>query len=306
MSGSPLITICIVSWNRSDCVIRAVTSVLNKFPSDAFNAILVLDNGSIIPYSIPDFRKIHPLVRVVRTESNLGAAVGRNRLLEEVDTPYVLFLDDDCYFCSDPTLDLLVEYFEADESLAVVTANIWEKEATGRVQLRTPSKLRKRPSASRRFELCFGFIGGCFLAHVAKLKSVGGFPTTGLYGCEELAVSHRLFARGYRFGRSSHLEVVHLPEGVARLPLSAYFVSHMSLRLAIGIVYFRGLPRISHVMSTMFLFAFRYLQSAFSLRTNVFVPTLRSAISTERFYSPSPIGLRNVRKLRLLGLRGWT
>ena len=37
-----------------------------------------------------------PRLQVMRAEYDTGLAAGRNRLLESVETPYVLLLDDDC------------------------------------------------------------------------------------------------------------------------------------------------------------------------------------------------------------------
>ena len=298
------VTVCILSWNRPREVGEAVTSVYKYLDQKVVAAVLVLDNGSSPKYDIAQLKAEGQTLRLIRNTSNLGASEGRNLLLSQVSTPYALFMDDDCALTSSGDLDKLIWCFRSNPSLAVITADIWQNKGS-KIRLRTPSKWLKKASGSTTLTTCFGFIGGCFLADVSKLNQVNGFPRDGFYGCEELAVSHRLFSKGYEFARSSHLQVKHLPSALGRLSQKTYGSSHLGLRLAVGIVYFRGVARISHIAFAITLFVLRNLGSNPIVLGREVRVQLRRCVRVERGYASNPIRVRDFGKIRLLGWRAW-
>jgi glycosyltransferase involved in cell wall biosynthesis len=95
VSGTPLFSVVIPTYDRLELLRHAVDSVLRQTIGD-FECIVV-DDASPTPVSpIPDRR-----VRVVRHPSNRGEAGSRNTGLREAVGRYVAYLDDDDEFTSD-------------------------------------------------------------------------------------------------------------------------------------------------------------------------------------------------------------
>ena len=296
---------CIVSWNRPEDVARALLSIWHNVKPQFTYSILVLDNGSDEPYKLGELLPPSSDLQCFRSDTNLGPSQGRNYLLSVVDTPYALFLDDDCILTSPAELPRLLAIFHETPPLVAITADIWERTERGDVKLRTPAKRLKPASASKAYANCFGFIGGCFLADVEKMRSVDGFPREGFFGCEELALSHRLFAAGFEFGRSSYIQVDHLASKAGRLEFGAYGAEHIGMRVAVGLVYFRGVLRLSHVFSALALFGYRYFQSESRPSVKYAFHVICIAAKAERNYVRRSIRFRQFKTLRLLGLRAW-
>ena len=99
------VTIVLLSMNRSNLTIRMIDSVKQYVPHFA-GRILIADNGSS-PEELAALRQhlqAHcPFPwRILEFGTNFGVAGGRNRAFREVDTDWVMSLDNDIYLVADP------------------------------------------------------------------------------------------------------------------------------------------------------------------------------------------------------------
>ena len=85
------ISVVILNWNGSAMLQRFLPSVI-RYSEEA--EIIVADNGST-DHSIDILREKFPSVRILPFRENYGFAQGYNRAIHQIETPYVLLLNDD-------------------------------------------------------------------------------------------------------------------------------------------------------------------------------------------------------------------
>lgn len=85
------ISVVILNWNGSAMLQRFLPSVI-RYSEEA--EIIVADNGST-DHSIDILREKFPSVRILPFRENYGFAEGYNRAIQQIETPYVLLLNDD-------------------------------------------------------------------------------------------------------------------------------------------------------------------------------------------------------------------
>ena len=95
MSGCiiPKVSVIIATYNRADLLPRAVSSTLDQTYSD-FELIIVDDCSSDDTQEVA-LTFTDPRIRVIRHETNLGAAAARNTGIAHARGEYIAFLDDD-------------------------------------------------------------------------------------------------------------------------------------------------------------------------------------------------------------------
>lgn len=87
------LTICIKTFRRAVCCARLIKTLPKEYP------IYVLDDAEHrfkLSTCYPDVAK--SVTRYIEAEFDIGASEGRNRLVEEVNTELVFFIDDDSAF----------------------------------------------------------------------------------------------------------------------------------------------------------------------------------------------------------------
>ena len=85
------ISVVILNWNGSAMLQRFLPSVI-RYSEEA--EIIVANNGST-DHSIDILREKFPSVRILPFRENYGFAEGYNRAIQQIETPYVLLLNDD-------------------------------------------------------------------------------------------------------------------------------------------------------------------------------------------------------------------
>ena len=85
------ISVVILNWNGSAMLQRFLPSVI-RYSEEA--EIIVADNGST-DHSIDILQEKFPSVRILPFRENYGFAEGYNRAIQQIETPYVLLLNDD-------------------------------------------------------------------------------------------------------------------------------------------------------------------------------------------------------------------
>lgn len=129
--GTPaLVCVVIPTYDRRALVCEAVASVLGQTLRDT--QVIVVDDGSTdgTAAALSALYGQDARVRILRKE-NGGTASARNRGLEEVDTPYVGFLDSDDLWAPTFVASQVarLEAEEADAVLCDVTYEGWDRGA---------------------------------------------------------------------------------------------------------------------------------------------------------------------------------
>jgi glycosyltransferase involved in cell wall biosynthesis len=90
------LTIAICTYNRAEFLDLCLRSVLNKSAKQAVYNVLVIDNNSTDQTKevVQDFMVEHPNLKYV-FEANVGLSNARNRALQQCETKWIVFIDDD-------------------------------------------------------------------------------------------------------------------------------------------------------------------------------------------------------------------
>lgn len=117
--SSDLITACIVHYRKLHQLKRTVADLLANtyYPIK----IKILNQGFIdndIKTYLEEISR-HPKIEVIYNKTNTGCSPGRNQLTKQIDTPFVLILDDDIYVNKDWDKPV-IEQFNRDSNTGAV------------------------------------------------------------------------------------------------------------------------------------------------------------------------------------------
>ncbi|RLJ03004.1 MAG: glycosyltransferase family 2 protein [Candidatus Aenigmatarchaeota archaeon] len=137
----PMVSVIIPTFNRSEKVVRAVSSVLNQDFRDF--VVLVVDDWSI-DNTHEALSKYMSAIKYIRQSANMGVSAARNRGIKSSIAPWIAFLDSDDYWLTEK-LSVQIEYIDQNpNTVACQTEEIWIKNGR-RVN---PKKRHKKPSGN--------------------------------------------------------------------------------------------------------------------------------------------------------------
>lgn len=168
---------------------------------DAWEEVVVLDMASEPPLTpIPG-------VIVLRSDANVGVTSGRNRLLKAITADVIFFLDDDAVLTA-PAVEQLCLRFDGDEKLAVVACRVRRRDGasvSSEYPFRGPAVDDPAPRP------CAYFVGCAYAARRSAVSSAGGYDESFFYSTEEVDLSLKLLARGWRLMYDPGLTIEHHP-----------------------------------------------------------------------------------------------
>lgn len=116
-----VLTIVILSYNTKDYLRRCLESLAR---GDRSRWIVTVADNASTDGSSEMVRREFPWVTLVQNAENLGFAAGNNVVLKEVQTPFVMLLNSDTELLPPYTVNPLLEWFEKDKTVAVVTPKL--------------------------------------------------------------------------------------------------------------------------------------------------------------------------------------
>ena len=199
------ITVVVLTHNRSAELCRSLERllVLPEQPS-----IIVVDNGST-DCTVDNVTAGLPRVRLVRSESNLGAA-GRNLGVECVRTPYVAFSDDDTWWAPGALCNA-VELLDRHPRIAVLNARIVvgpEARADPACDAMEESPLGHLANVG---PMLTGFMAGAVVMRADAYRQAGGYWHALFIGGEEALLAMDILDAGGQIVYAPTLQVHHWP-----------------------------------------------------------------------------------------------
>ncbi|MFD8377715.1 glycosyltransferase family 2 protein [Streptomyces sp. NPDC059679] len=187
---NPRVGVAILTMGTRPAELTALLASVAKQDTPAAR-VVVVGNGSPLPL-LPDG------VTGVELPENLGIAGGRNaalaRLKEFGDVDVVVDLDDDGLLISTDVFTRLVELYESDPRLGIVSFRIADER--GRTQRRHVPRLRS--SDPMRGGWVTTFLGGGHGLSMRMLEEIGGWPEPFFYAHEETDLSWRALDAGWK------------------------------------------------------------------------------------------------------------
>lgn len=227
------LSICVLTWNQPDLLPRCVASCVAEIERERIAAeIILIDNASCdgSPQRVAD---LNPLVRLVRTQTNLGFSEANNIAIRRSEGKYTLILNDDTEF-RPGALGLLLRVLDADPRIAAVGPKFlnpdgsWQRgnapkrfpRLAGMVSellnldfifeklpltrdLLTNRRDAERPGEAEQID------GACFLARREALEAVGLFDEEFYFLFEDTDLCYRLKKAGWRLWYSPEAQILH-------------------------------------------------------------------------------------------------
>ena len=221
------LTIVLLSCNRSTLTIKLLDS-LEKYIPGFKGEIILFDNAShkVESRKLERYLTAIPFrYRLIKSDKNYGVAGGRNRAFAEVKTDWIMSLDNDIYFISNPfeicmrniaslgckflNLPLL-----ADDSQSVFSngGSLFIQKQDMDIHLWAGS-MHEQVNVSNHEEfapsLSTFLFGGASIINKKLFFECGGFDDGFFIGFEDLDFSITLFQKGYKIGSAGTFALVH-------------------------------------------------------------------------------------------------
>jgi glycosyltransferase involved in cell wall biosynthesis/GT2 family glycosyltransferase len=220
------LTISFLSMNRAVLSEKLLRSIQEHIPSFE-GEVLVIDNGSSeseLNYLKALCNTLSYKIRIVELGQNFGVAGGRNRTIPYVQTEWIMYLDNDIYFLTNPLpifqneLAILGSHFmslpllEPDgKMLFAKGGHLYVSYEDNELYIGAGSACSQkevRDKYGAPFLSTFLFGGSCILKRVTFEKA-GGYDEGMFVGFEDIDFSIRLFQNGYKVGSSGFCALVH-------------------------------------------------------------------------------------------------
>lgn len=214
MSGRADITAAVLSFNRLPDLKRTLASVL----AIEGLRVLVLDNGSTDGSAgfLREAAAAHPeRLRVILREENIGIAA-RNEMFEEINTPFLLTLDDDSWPRSGEDVDAMHDAMECDATIASVCASCIHPET----RVAETAGIERFASDGPRDGLydVVNIAAGGTLLRMDAVRETAGYGAEFFWGREENDLAFQLLLCGWRVTFLPDAVVWHSLSGTGRDP----------------------------------------------------------------------------------------
>jgi GT2 family glycosyltransferase len=179
---SRLLTVGITTRNRPESLAACLHSM--RLIAHLDPEVLVFDDGSQ-----PPANGAASVARVIRDTASLGTAAGRNRLVSEASSEFVLLMDDDARIIDARSVDEGIGVLRADATVGAVA--FAQAEADGR-----PWPVAMQPSVAQVPSVVPSFIGFAHMVRRDRFLALGGYREQFEFQGEEKEFCLRLLDAG--------------------------------------------------------------------------------------------------------------
>jgi GT2 family glycosyltransferase len=214
---SPRISFIVVTSARPQCLWRALESIRKQTIVD--REIIVVVNGAD-QGTEQILRRFRSEVRTIILPENRGVGAGRNTGIACALGEVLFFLDDDAELRSRDTAKQVLDHFEQDVNLGIVSLLVSDGR-TGEIESRClPFRDKQLPETAT--PACY-FAGGAAAIRRRVLDRIGVFDESLFYSCEELDLSYRVLAADFGILFDPHTEITHYRAGNGGPSTEIYF-----------------------------------------------------------------------------------
>jgi glycosyltransferase involved in cell wall biosynthesis len=115
------VTVGIKTFFRRPCLRRCIQSVRKFYPN--IKIIVADDSPPDIKNKNQNSYKNDPLTRILSLPFDIGLAAGRNKIVNECDTKYILIVDDDTIFTPVSRIDVLYKFLSTFQQYDIVAGH---------------------------------------------------------------------------------------------------------------------------------------------------------------------------------------
>ncbi len=230
------ISVIIVTRNRKELI----SHCLNKIEKQHFRPleVIVVDNGSNVHSTLflknYNFSDKGIKIKKIFFEKNMGLTYARNKGAERATGKIIIWMDNDTFFEDPNAMTLILDEFEKDSDLGILTYPVHEflQDSTERYLIprpRTPYKY------GHEFETSY-FLGGANAMDSNMFKKYGMFDENLVYQLEELDFMYKVARDKIKIKYTPIIEIIHKPPH-AKFRSDRYYYFHIRNRIWIACRY---------------------------------------------------------------------
>lgn len=209
------ISAVLINHNGLATILRVIQSILNQ--KQECEKIILVDNGSR-DGSVEAVRKNYPIIQIIELRENRGLPYARNIGLSHIQSDLVLFVDDDVLLTTG-CLDQMMSAMSETQASVICPRIVLHPENNvlqcdgaavhfaGMLSLHHAyEEVENHPPKQ---SMTNGFIGACMLFDTNILRSLGGFDEDYFFYFEDMELSYRFIAFGYKICCQERAVVLH-------------------------------------------------------------------------------------------------
>jgi hypothetical protein len=249
--ATPDVSICIVNWNRADCLRTCLRSIEDGAPQVSLE-IIVVDNASC-DESVPLVRAEAPKVLLILNDTNIGFARANNQAFALARGRYLLLLNNDTIMMPG-TLDAMVAFMEQHADAGILGCKVLNPDGSLQPSCRSfPSLLTLlwraiyldklfptsrltgveamsawKHDSSREVDVVKGC---CMMVRRAMLEQVGSLDERFFMYFEEVDWCYRARQCGWKVHFTPEAQIVHLAGQSATLNSATMAVAYHQSRI---------------------------------------------------------------------------
>jgi GT2 family glycosyltransferase len=201
------LTVGIATRNRPAALERCLRSLHVLAP--LASPVVVVDNASDPPASVDQNLVPGLAITIIRDDGQQGPIAGRNRVVRDASTPYVLLLDDDAVVFSAAAIASGIDVLERDASVAAVAFPQAEQDGS-------PWPETMQPGRGARPACVSAYIGFAHLIRRDTFVRLGGYRENLVFYGEEKDYCIRVLDAGMRVVYLPGALVGHVPDPAGR------------------------------------------------------------------------------------------
>jgi glycosyltransferase involved in cell wall biosynthesis len=168
----PQVTVVMAVYNAAAFLQEAVASILSQTYHD-FELIAVDDSSSDISLSILEGFE-DPRIRIIRHQTNMGAAIARNDALAVAQGEFIAIMDADD-ICVPTRLERQVAFLEANPQLGIVGCGVYDNINDQGESLHTSHLPRQNEAIQQAILEQWCFLHSSLMFRTALYETIGGY-----------------------------------------------------------------------------------------------------------------------------------
>lgn len=211
MSSNPTVTIGVLNYNGESFLRESIPALL-KLEYKPIE-IIVFDNGST-DKSL-DYLNTIPQVRVIKSDSNLGYGEGKNRIVKNSNSEYILLIDNDIVLKAVNVIDQLQSFYQIQDNISFLSAPLIDRgsattEHYGLYYTSIKKNLQILNFSTMKPYAPGGFIGGFVFFKRCVFVELGGFDTIYPFNIDDYDLSARSWIMGYKIYILPMVDIEHI------------------------------------------------------------------------------------------------
>jgi GT2 family glycosyltransferase len=207
------VSVLIGSRNRAQVLKRCLKSVLLQNYADF--EVMILDDSD----NPKEYEKIvesldDPRIRILPSLTPLGVSGSRNELMKKANGEILFVIDDDAFFEDGNAFCMALEVFESHPNVGIIACRV-ENHGFSTKRYSVPFSrisLNRDPTLLGTNHYSSYFLGTAHAIRKQLIMDCGFYNSELFFGEEELDLSYRAIARGWKIYYQPEILVHHVPQ----------------------------------------------------------------------------------------------